>query len=246
MRPPSSESRSRGAIALVMSHVPRTLTAMTLSQVWMWVFSKVLPPMAVGMAPLFTRPSMWPYCVATFAANASIELGSPRSTGMKAAFAPDRRSASAVASPQSARTSATTISFAIAAAQASAKARPRPRPAPVIRMVRPCRVIGAGSRGEPCPRRQIVQHACFDGDHDAVERDADQRQQDDGDEDLGGVARAFGEGQQVAEADIAANQLADQDADHRQGGRDPEAREQGRHGGRKIDLPEDLEAGGQE
>src|SRR5260370_22280532 len=223
MRPPSSESRSRGAIALVMSHVPRTLTAMTLSQVSMSISSNVLPPMPVALAHLFPRRPMWPYCAATFAANAAIELGSPRSTGMKAAFAPDRRCASAVASPQSARTSATTISFAIAAAQASAKARPRPRPAPVIRMVRPCRVIGAGSRGEPCPRRQIVQHACFDGDHDAVERDADQRQQDDGDEDLGGVARAFGERQQVAEADIAANQLAHPDAVPRQGARDPEA-----------------------
>jgi hypothetical protein len=60
MLPPSSERPSSGAIALVMGHVPRTLTAMTSSQVSMSISSKVLPPMPVAIAPLFTRPSMWP------------------------------------------------------------------------------------------------------------------------------------------------------------------------------------------
>jgi hypothetical protein len=36
-----------------------------------------------------------------------------------------------------------------------------------------------------------VQHARLDRDDDAVEHDADQREQDDGDEDFRGVALAF-------------------------------------------------------
>ena len=75
MRPPSRERRSSGAIALVISQVPRTLTAITRSQVSMSISSKVLPPMPVAIAALFTRPSIWAYCALTLAANASIELG---------------------------------------------------------------------------------------------------------------------------------------------------------------------------
>ena len=60
MRPPSFDLRSSGAIALVISQVPRTLTAITRSQVSMSISSKVLPPMPVAIAPLFTSPSRWP------------------------------------------------------------------------------------------------------------------------------------------------------------------------------------------
>src|SRR5580704_14302181 len=91
-----------------------------------------------------------------------------------------------------------------------------------------------------------MQHARLDGDDDAVEDDADQGEQDDGDEHLGGVARTFGKGQQIAQSGVAADQLTHQHADDRQSGRDAKTGEQRRHGGGKLDLPEDLQAVGGE
>src|SRR3546814_4410572 len=58
-------------------------------------------------------------------------------------------------------------------------------------------------------RRQVMQHPALDEDDDAIERDADQGQENDGHEYHRGIAGALAEGQQVAEPDIAADQLAD-------------------------------------
>ena len=56
-------------------------------------------------------------------------------------------------------------------------------------------------------------------DDGLVDDDADQRHRDDGGEHLGGLRGAGGEHQQVAEPDVAADELADRHPDYRERGK---------------------------
>ncbi len=86
-----------------------------------------------------------------------------------------------------------------------------------------------------------MEHAGFDHGHRAVEHDADEGEQHDRIEHHRSVGLAFTEGDEIAKAGIAADELADGDADDRQRGADAQPRHQRRHRGRHLDLPEDLQ-----
>src|SRR6516225_6416831 len=126
---PLREVRRWGRAVRVASQVPRTLTAITRSQVSGSSSSIVLPPELV-MAPLFTSPSRPSSAAAAALTQAAIDARAARSSGTKTAPI-----SLAVARPASSRTSAT-ATRAPAAIAASANARPRPRAPPVMRMRR--------------------------------------------------------------------------------------------------------------
>src|SRR5215813_517279 len=90
--------------------------------------------------------------------------------------------------------------------------------------------------------RQVMEHALLHQDHGEIGYAADHGQHEDRDEDHRGIRLALAEGQEVAESEIAADQLAHHHADHRERRGDAQAREQRRQRGWELDLPEDLRA----
>src|SRR5262249_14147013 len=90
-------------------------------------------------------------------------------------------------------------------------------------------------------RRNVVQDAAFEPSDRKIGDDADEGQQDDGDEHHRRVGGALAIGQKIAKAGIAADELADDDADDGKRRTDAQPREERGHGRAEFDLPKHLE-----
>ena len=82
--------------------------------------------------------------------------------------------------------------------------------------------------------------ATLDQNDAKISNATDQGEHHDGNEHHRCIGLSFAQSEQIAEADIAADQFADDDAHHRERGTDAKAGEHRRHRGWKFDLPEDL------
>src|SRR6516164_11811648 len=87
-----------------------------------------------------------------------------------------------------------------------------------------------------------MQHAALDQDHGNISNAADQSQHYDRDKDHRRIGLTLAEGEQIAQPEIPADQLADYNPDYRQCRSDPQASEHRRHRAWKLDAPENLRA----
>lgn len=87
-----------------------------------------------------------------------------------------------------------------------------------------------------------MQNPALDQDHGNIGDAADQGQHHDRNKNHRRIGLPFPKREQIAKPEIAADQFADDDANHRQCRTDSQAGEHRRHRARKLDAPEDLRA----